>query len=180
MAAPGGTQCCRPPHEDSRARRLHRGSAITTTRPASDIRLDLGLALAYRERHKDRPANRSLGPVDARRQRARDILELQTELAEAMSGDLEVSLSGTPVQDHTVTVPYISRVLDALQASFRTITKSLSPEPTHRSETTLSISGTAPGSFKVALKTPTIQLDLIEDPLMIAHGGHYRPARRIS
>ena len=96
----------------------------------------------------------------------REIAALERGLATALSSDLEVSLEGQPVDDHRVSVPYFNRILEQLQAAFRSIRRaSLSlGESLPRRESTLLLSGTAPGSFKAFLRAPTMQLDLLTAP----------------
>jgi hypothetical protein len=100
-----------------------------------------------------------------RDENVREIEWLQEELAQALSGHLEVSLSGSPVEDHRVSVPYLNRVLETLQGTYRAVLKSIAPEKITRAAGTLAVAGTAPGSFKVSLSAPTTQLELMDEPI---------------
>jgi hypothetical protein len=94
-----------------------------------------------------------------------ELARLEIELREALSGVLEVSLDGLPVEDHRVTVPYLNRVLESLQSTYRAVFRSLSQDKhLRRGEATLSVVGTSPGSFRVSLAIPPKQLDLLGDP----------------
>jgi hypothetical protein len=94
-----------------------------------------------------------------------EIENLQNELALALSGDLELTLDGVPVANHNVTVPYFSRVLESLQASYRAMLRWVSTEPLRRPDTTLSLSATGPGSFVAQFKLPPTQLEFDNDPI---------------
>ena len=139
--------------------------SIRRTRPAAMIRHELGLAQAYRASYADRPTDDELVLL-MRNDNERDIAALEAELEQALSGDLELTLDGRPVADHRVTLTYFNRLTDSLQAAFRAVYRTMSPSGSiQRGEATLSIAGTAPGSFKVALTVPTTQLELLDDPL---------------
>lgn len=134
-------------------------------RPVEHIQNDLRTALAFQERYSTRQAHDPLAQ-QIREQNEQEIATLQTELAQALSGDLEVTLDGTPVEDHRVTVSYLNRVLETLQASYRAVFKELVPEKKlKRGEAMLSVAGTGPGSFKVALAAPATQLEFLDQPL---------------
>jgi hypothetical protein len=133
-------------------------------RPISIIQLELQTAEAYRDRYAGRPSE-SVWASQMRADNDGEISRLQAELASAFSGDLEMSLTGAPVEGTSIAVPYLNRVLNNLQSTYRAVVKSLSDDQLRRAEVTLSITGTAPGSFKVFLRTPPAQLSLTEDPV---------------
>lgn len=139
---------------------------MTAPRPVELIRHELETALALRARYEAR------SPVDdpwAQRMvqdNEHDVERLSAELALALSGDLQVSLDGTPVEDHRISVPYLNRVLEALQATYRAVLRSMASEKLRRTDYTLAMSGTAPGSFKVLLRVPPAQMQLLEEPLV--------------
>lgn len=138
---------------------------MTRFRSAAQIRHDLATALEYQRRYVSRESDDPL-VQRMRSSNEAEIAELNAELLNALTGDLEISLDGLPVEDHRVTVPYLNRVLESLQSSYRAIYRSLSRD-THmsRGEATLSVAGTAPGSFRVALSFPPTQLQLLEEPI---------------
>lgn len=129
------------------------------------IRHELGLARACRATYADRPTDDELVLL-MRNDNERDIAALEAELEQAFSGDLELTLDGRPVADHRVALTYFNRLTDSLQAAFRAAYRTMTPTGSiNRGEATLSIAGTAPGSFKVSLTVPAAQLELLEDPL---------------
>jgi hypothetical protein len=139
---------------------------VSKVRPIAMIQHDLDTALAYQASYAKRPPAHEL-VQQMRDANEREIMELRAELAEALSGDLEISLDGHPVQDHRVSIAYFNRVTESLQAAYRSVFRTLSPDGrVRRGEASLSIAGTSPGSFKVALKAPMAQLDLLDDPLI--------------
>lgn len=137
---------------------------MSKLRSATVIQHDLDTALAYQASYANRPPAHQL-VHEMRDANEREITQLRDELAEALSGDLEISLDGHPVENHRVSLAYFNRVTESLQAAYRSVFRTLSPGGTvHRGEATLSIAGTSPGSFKVALKAPMAQLNLLDDP----------------
>lgn len=138
---------------------------MTSLRSAAEIRHDLVTAVAYQEKYSSRPSDDPL-VRQMRSTNDAEIERLQAELRDAMSGVLEVALDGAPVEDHRVTVPYLNRVLESIQSSYRSVLRSLSQDQhLHRGEATLSVAGTGPGSFRVALSIPPTQLELLDDPV---------------
>lgn len=136
---------------------------MNAVRSISEIQHDLETALEYRRRSAVRPSD-DPGVALMRSANEADIVKLEAELRMARSSTLEVTLEGLPVDDHRIAVPYFSRVLDSLQSSYRTILRSLTPEKSvPRSQGTLSVAGTGPGSFRVSLTLPPTQLDLLGD-----------------
>ncbi|HTX01356.1 MAG TPA: hypothetical protein VMD59_21405 [Acidimicrobiales bacterium] len=133
-------------------------------RSVAEIRLDLDTALEYRRRYSTRP---SVDPLVTEMRVANEveIARLEAELKTALSGTLEISLDGQPIQDHHIAVPYLSRVLDSLQSVFRAAMRSLDEGRVRRADATLAVTSTAPGSFRVALATPPTQLRLDGEPL---------------
>jgi hypothetical protein len=87
-------------------------------RPTTLIRGDLETALAYRDRYETRPTSNPL-VLMMRSANEKEIASLETELQTALTGDLEMTLVGPNYSEHRVSVRYITRVLDALQSSFR-------------------------------------------------------------
>lgn len=136
---------------------------MTSDRPVGQIQHDLLTAMAYRERYTDRSTS-DPWVIQMRDANESEIKSLQLEMAEALSGDLEITLEGQPVTGHTVTVPYLSRVLGALQATYRSILTRMD-ESAGRAGSTLSVAATAPGSFVVAVKTPPAQLEFFDTPV---------------
>ncbi len=135
------------------------------TRPVAMIRYELELAQACRASYADRPTEDELVLL-MRDDNERDIVALEAELEQALSGDLELTLAGRPVTDHRVALTYFNRLTDSLQAAFRATYRTMTPTGTiQRGEATLSIAGTAPGSFKVTFTLPAAQLELLEDPI---------------
>lgn len=134
-------------------------------RGINNIRFDLETARAYRATYATRQSD---DPWVRRMQddNDRDLAALEQELSSASSSELEVSLEGVPVQEHTVTVPFFQRVLEQLQAVFRSARRaSLAPgEALSRKESALVLGGTAPGSFRAYFSVPPTQLQLEELP----------------
>ncbi|HWI05499.1 MAG TPA: hypothetical protein VNT52_16960, partial [Acidimicrobiales bacterium] len=96
----------------------------------------------------------------------REIVALERELNLARSSQLELSLEGAPVQDHTVTVPFFQRVLEQLQAVFRSTRRSLlapGAALSHK-DSALLLGATAPGSFRAYFNVPPTQLELADIP----------------
>jgi hypothetical protein len=128
------------------------------------IRRDLESAIAYRERYQSRETT-DPHVVSMRQANEDEIGALELELAEATSGDVEITLSGAAYESHSVAVPYLTRILESFQSTFRAAYR----ETVHdgrlkRGEATLSLSATAAGSFKLLIKTPSAQLDLLASP----------------
>jgi hypothetical protein len=138
---------------------------VTTPRPIALVRHELASALAYQQRYESRHSDDQWA-VRMREDNEREVERLRAELTLALSADLELSIEGVPVEDHRISVPYFNRVLESLQATYRAVLKSMSPDHLRRAEVTLSVAGTAPGSFKVLLKAPPAQLELIDEPLV--------------
>ncbi len=135
-------------------------------RPAHLVRNDLENALAYQRAYKDRPALDWCSQL-MRDDNEREISNLRSELAEALAGDLELSLDGFPVEDHRISLPYFNRVTESLQAAYRAVYRALSADGRlRRGEANLSIAGTGPGSFRVSLKAPPAQLVLLDEPMI--------------
>lgn len=131
-------------------------------RPIDHIRRDLASAGAYRELYRERPSDDPL-VLMMRESNERDIRALESELKDALAGELELTLLGPAYAEHRVGVPLLTRILSNLQSTFRAVYRSHTPSDTvHRGEATLSLVATAPGSFKVAVATPSVQLDLLE------------------
>jgi hypothetical protein len=62
-------------------------------------------------------------------------------------------------------VSYLNRVLESLQSTYRAVLRSLGQDShVRRADATLSVAGTAPGSFRIALAIPPTQLELVEEP----------------
>ncbi|MHB8246132.1 MAG: hypothetical protein ACYDGN_12415 [Acidimicrobiales bacterium] len=138
---------------------------MNSLRSASQIRHDLATAVEYQQKYSSRPSD---DPLVKQMRSANDaeIEKLRAELHDALSGVLEVALDGAPVEDHRVTVPYLNRVLESIQSTYRAILRSLSEDKhLRRGEATLSVAGTGPGSFRVALAIPPTQLELLDDPM---------------
>jgi hypothetical protein len=94
-----------------------------------------------------------------------EIKELELELAQATSSDVEITFTGSAYESHSVAVPYATRILESFQATFRAAYRASLPEGRlKRGEATLALSATAPGSFKIMVKTPPAQLDLLGSP----------------
>lgn len=137
---------------------------MRATRPVAMIRRDLDTALAYRGRYQERTSNEPL-VAQMRQANEQEIHALQAELAQATSSDLEITLSGAAYQSHSVAVPYVTRILESFQASFRAAYRATVQDGRlKRGEATLALSATAPGSFRILIKTPASQLDLLEAP----------------
>ncbi len=137
---------------------------MNALRSVAEIRHDLDTALEYQRRCASRPSDDPL-VTQMRSTNDAEIQKLQTELRGALSGVLEMSLDGAPVEDHRVTVPYLNRVLESIQSAYRAVLRSLSQDKLlRRGEATLSVAGTGPGSFRVALAIPPTQLELLDDP----------------
>lgn len=133
-------------------------------RPTSHIQLDLSTADALAERFNQR-STADPWSLRMREDNDRDIVSLRAELSEALSSDLELSLEGAVVEDHQVAVPYVNRVLSALQSTYRAVLGAASSDRLRRDQTTLALAGTPPGSFVLQLKVPPEQLRLTEPPL---------------
>ncbi len=136
-----------------------------TVRSVALIRHDLETALAYRAQYEGKPTDdpwvRQMWDGNER-----EVALLHRELAEALSGDLEISLTGAQVEGHSVAAPFLGRVLDAFQATCRSVMKSLTTEKLRRADVTLAVVGAAPGSFKLMLRAPAAQLELLGPPLI--------------
>lgn len=133
-------------------------------RPASLIRHELETALAYREAYNGRPVD-DPAVVEMRRANERDIDCLRRELEQATAAELEVTLSGPAYESNRVSVPFLTRVLERLQASYRALYRAFAPEGrVGRGEANLSLAATAGGSFKLLLHTAPHQLGLLEPP----------------
>jgi hypothetical protein len=95
-----------------------------------------------------------------------EVVALQSELTTAGAGDLEMTLVGPEYELHQVSLRYITRLLDTLQASFRAMCNAILPEGTvRRADATLSLAATSPGSFKVHIMTPSAQLEFFNVPI---------------
>jgi hypothetical protein len=139
---------------------------MSKMRTTEMIRHDLATALAYRASHEHRPVHDVLAQ-EMRDSNEREITELQAELEEALSGELEVSLDGRHVEGHRVSLGYFNRLTESVQAAFRAAFRTLTTDgKVRRNEASLSIAATSPGSFRVSLKVPPTQLDLMDDPLI--------------
>ena len=139
---------------------------MTPLRPIELIRRELQTALDFQQRYTSRSTTDPL-VARMRADNEEEIHELRSELAQALAGDVEISLDGAPVEDHRIALPFFARVMESLQATYRAVFKSLAPDGRlRRGDATLAIAGTAPGSFKVALTTPAAQLDLLADPVV--------------
>ena len=139
---------------------------MTAPRPTAMIRHDLELASAYRERYQQRSSSNPL-VLRMREANERELSELNAELVQATSGDLEITLLGSPYVEHRVSIPYFTRVLEGLQSTFRATCRAIAPDGRlRRSDATLSLVGMAPGSFKVMVMTPPAQLDLLDSPIV--------------
>lgn len=134
-------------------------------RPIRDIRHDLDTARAYRATYIDQQGeDRWVGAMRAENER--EIVALEKELSLVRSSELELSLEGVPVQDHTVTIPYFQRVLEQLQAVFRSTRRSKlsAGEALSHKDSALLLSATAPGSFRAYINVPPTQLELGDLP----------------
>ncbi len=139
---------------------------MTAPRPTAFIRHELETALAYQQLSSGRPSSNPFVSM-MRRANEREIQSLGAELAVATAGNLELTLVGNPYLENRVSVPYITRVLEGLQSTFRATCKAIAPAGgLRRSEATLSLIATAPGSFKVLVMTPAAQLELLEPPVV--------------
>ena len=144
---------------------LRRGDPMTAPRPTTIIRNELESAIAYRESYHDRPATDPLVFM-MRSANEKDISALTAELQVAQTGDLEMTLLGPDYEHHRVSVRYITRVLETLQSSYRAMYKAITPTGSiKRSDATLSLIATAPGSYKVQIATPATQLELLDPPV---------------
>ena len=138
---------------------------MSPIRRLADIRLDLETALAYRSRYAQRTTDDPTVRL-MREANDRQITALELELSIALSAELEMSLEGAAIEDHSVAVPYFQRVLEQLQAAFRAFRRSsLAPgESLPRRESSLRLAGTGPGSFRAYLRVAPTQLDLLQLP----------------
>ncbi len=96
-----------------------------------------------------------------------DLEALRRELAEARSSDVELSITGTPVTQHQISVSYLNRVTSSLQAAYKSISRALasSGQPVGQ-QGTLRLAATAEGSSKMLFRTTEDDdLSLFEDPL---------------
>ena len=137
-------------------------SAVRTT---SLIRHELETALRYRD-EASRDAKYANDPLVRLmfEQNDAEIERLEAELRNAVAADLEVSIEGSPVFQHVVTVPYFHRILDNLQSAYRALLRSHLPDGRRLSakESILMLAGTGLGSFRAFLKVPG-QGELIGD-----------------
>lgn len=137
---------------------------MTGPRPVAMIRRDLDTALAYRERYRERSSDEP-HVLSMRRSNDEEITSLEAELADATSSDVEFTFLGSAYDSHTAAVPYVARVLDSFQATFRAAYRStVQGGRLKRGEATLALAATTPGSFKLQIKTPSAQLDLLSSP----------------
>jgi hypothetical protein len=95
-----------------------------------------------------------------------EIVRLRSELMDARSSDIEVSITGRPVVAHRVSASYLARMVNDLQGAYRAVAENISTtaKPS-RSVTALTVAGTAPGSFRVRFRTADEALSLLERPL---------------
>ena len=122
--------------------------------------------MAYKVRYDARPSDNPL-VLMMRSANDQEVVDLNAKLVEATAGDLEVTLSGAPYEGHRVPLPFITRVLESLQSTFRASCRAIAPQgKLRRPEATLSLAATAPGSFKVLIMMPPAQLDLLEPPIV--------------
>ena len=137
---------------------------MTGARAIRDIEFDLATALAYQTTYLDRPSDDRY----VRKMRENNDLEisaLRRELDEARFTHLVVSLEGTEIEDHSISVPYFQRVLASLQSAVRAVQKAALPqgESLARRDSTLRLAGTGPGSFQAFITLPPTQLVLGDD-----------------
>jgi hypothetical protein len=96
----------------------------------------------------------------------RDIEKLSTELAEARSSDVELSIEGSPVVDHRISVSYLNRVTGSLQSAYKAFVRKLVPKgQSLGAQGGLALAGTGPGSFRMRFITNEEPLSLLERPL---------------
>jgi hypothetical protein len=134
-------------------------------RPTEFIEHELRTALDYQGRSADRPSTNPL-VAEMRASNSTEIARLHAELAQARSGQLELSLAGSSVVAYTISASYLSRVLETLQGAYRAVFHSVDPlRSSRRATASLSVVGTAPGSFMVSFRTAPEQLDLLSEPL---------------
>ena len=134
-------------------------------RRIADIRHDLDTARAYEAKYASQPTDDPW----VQRMRAdndREIAALQQELTLARSSELELSLEGLPIHDHSVAVPFFQRVLEQLQAVFRSARRTSLPpgESLSQKDSALLLDRTAPGSFRAYFNVPPTQLELGDLP----------------
>jgi hypothetical protein len=138
---------------------------VKPVRPVEHIRRDLETAVTYQKRYELRPTDNPL-VLRMREANEHEIRDLEAELRQATSGELEVTLTGSAYDQHRVGLPSVTRLLTTLQSSFRAVYRSRVPSGTvRREEATLSLVATTPGSFKISVATPQAQLELLEAPL---------------
>ncbi len=136
-------------------------------RPIEHIRRDLAIAGAYRERYQQRPSDDPL-VLMMRETNEKEIHALELELKDATAGEIELTLLGPAYAEHRMGIPLLTRILGNLQSTFRAVYRSRRlGGSVHSEEATLSLVATAPGSFKVAVATPSAQLDLLEPSPLI-------------
>lgn len=139
---------------------------MSPLRPIGLIRLELETALRYQEAYLEREPVDPLA-AEMREDNEAEIGELRAELASALSGDLEISLTGAPVEGHNVQLSYFNRVTESVQAAYRAAFRARTRDGRlRRGEAALAITATAPGSFKVGLKAAPVQLELLDDPIV--------------
>ncbi len=96
----------------------------------------------------------------------RDIARLTAELADARSSDLELSIEGSPVVDHRISVSYLNRVTGGLQSAYKALVRALVPKgQSLGAQGGLALAGTGPGSFRMRFSTNEEPLSLLERPL---------------
>ena len=138
---------------------------MTPPRPREVIKQDLETARAYQARTSLRPSSDPLVHL-MRSANDREIEDLEGELALVDSGELELRFAGSAFDQHKMPVPVVSRILETLQSTFRAAYRCVSPGGhAGRAEATLTLAGTAPGSFRLFLTTPPVQLDVLAPPL---------------
>lgn len=137
----------------------------TPLRPTNQIAAELAEAEALADRY---PSAATSDPFLAamRDQNEAEVQRLREELRSAASGDLQVSLDGKPVEDHSVSLPFLNRVTSELQSVYRSLARSESDDgAARREETGLVLAGTGPGSFRLELRVPGGQMELLRPSL---------------
>lgn len=95
-------------------------------------------------------------------QNDREVVRLRDELRDALASDLEISIEGRPITDQRISNSYFARLLNDVQAAYRATWESLDGVPSRNAESMLTVVSTAPGSFRVRLRTAEENLSILE------------------